>query len=144
MYQITVTKKIHAPLPEVFETVANIEGFSRAVPQIVGVEFLSEERRGVGTRFKETRIMGGKEASTILEVTEYVENERVRLVSDAGGTIWDSLFTVSSEGGATRLELTMEARPYRFFSKLITPLMKGILAKALTADMDAVKAYCET
>ncbi|MBT8396811.1 MAG: SRPBCC family protein [Gemmatimonadetes bacterium] len=145
MSQVTVTRHIEAPVQKVFQTVSNIEGFSKAVPHIVEVEFLSETRSGVGARFRETRMMGGRKASTVLEVTEYVENERVRLVSDAGGTIWDSVFSVEREGGGTILKLTMDAKPYKFLQKFLVPLMmKGFMTKALSADMDAVKEYCET
>ena len=63
--------------------------------------FLSEVRTGVGTRFRETRLMHGKERSTELEVTEYVENERVRMVADTDGTVWDSVFVVSPVEGKT-------------------------------------------
>ena len=83
----------------VFRTVAHVEQFSQAVPGILRVEFLSEVKSGVGARFRETRMMMGREASTELEVTEYVENERVRIVSEAGGALWDTVFTVVRRTG---------------------------------------------
>ena len=139
------SRTIDAPVEAVFETVADISNFSRAVPHITRVEFLTERRVGAGTRFRETRLMRGREATTELEVTEYERNERVRMVADAGGTVWDSLFTVTpvGDGGSTRLDLVMEARPYRFMSRLLVPLMKGVVAKAVAADMEAVKAWLE-
>lgn len=143
MGQIKVTKTINASVEKVFETVAHIDGFSEAVPHIVKVEFLTEQKTGVGAKFRETRIMGKREATTVLEVTEYVENERIRLVSDAGGTIWDSVFTVRPAGEGTTLELSMESRPYKLLAKLVNPMIKGVLTRALGSDMDAVKAYCE-
>lgn len=87
--------------------------------------------------------MRGREATTELEVTEFVENEHIRIVSDTHGTIWDSVFAVNQVDGQTGLTLTMEARPYKFLPKLITPMMQGMLQKALERDMDAVKAHCE-
>ena len=105
MPSLTVTKEIGAPPDLVFATVADIENFSQAVPHIVDVEILSETRRGVGTRFRETRLMGGKEATAEMEVTEYVEGDRVRIVSDTGGTVWDSVFTV---GPASPEELSRQ------------------------------------
>ena len=143
MGQYRVTRTINAPVGRVFETVANIEGFSEAVPDIVGVEFLSEQRRGLGAKFKETRIMKGREVSSVLEVTEYIENERVRLVSDQGGTVWDSAFTLRPSGDQTLLELTMDARPYKLLARFVNLMIKPVLTKALASDMDAVKAYCE-
>ena len=143
MSSTKVTRLIDAPVDVVFRTVAQIENFSKAVPHIVNVEFVSDVRVGVGARFRETRLMMGREASTVLEVTEYVENERIRLVSDEGGTVWDSVFTVSSVNGGTELTLEMEARPYTFKARILTPLIKGVVRRGVTSDMDAVKEYCE-
>ncbi len=145
MTRTTVSTTILAPVDAVFDLIADPVNYTRAVPQITKVEFLTEQRSGVGTRFRETREMGSREAATELEVIEYVKNERVRMVSDAGGTIWDSVFTVTptGDGGATELQLVMEARPYRLLARVVVPLTKRIVAKAVTGDMDAVKAYLE-
>lgn len=144
MTQTTITRTIDAPLEDVFNTVADISQFSEAIPHIVKIEFLTESKTGVGTRFRETRVMKGKEVATELEVTEYVENDRVRMVADSHGTVWDSLFTVKSENGKTNLTLIMEARAYQFLPRLMNPLIKGMVAKAVGMDMDMVKAHCES
>lgn len=144
MSRVTVTKTINAPLEFVFRTVAEIENFSKAIPHIVKVEFLSENKTGIGAKFRETRIMMGKEASTVLEVTEYSENERIRLVSDESGTIWDSLFTVKTVDDATELTLVMEARPYKTMARILNPFTAFMVRKGVVSDMDAVKQYCET
>ena len=145
MTHTKLSRTIRAPTATVFETVANATNYTKAVPEIVEVEFLGDQRSGVGTRFRETRLMGRRQAATELEVTEYVANERIRMVSDAGGTVWDSLFTVTpvEDGDATRLDLVMEARPYRLLSRIMVPLMKRAVAKAVAGDMDAVKAHLE-
>ena len=143
MSRTTVTRVIDAPLGFVFRTVAEIDNFSNAISHIVDVEFLSDIHVGVGARFRETRSMMGREASTVLEVTEYVENARIRLVSDEGGTVWDSVFEVETVDQGTALTLTMDARPYTFRARIITPLIKPVVRRGLVNDMDAVKEYCE-
>lgn len=143
MHRISVTKQIDAPTERVFETISDIRNFSKAIADIINVEFLTEQKYGAGTKFKETRNMNGRETSTVLEVTELEENNFIRLVSDAGGTVWDSVFRVKEKEGGTELILEMEARPYKFLAKIITPLMKGFMRKALEKDMEAVKNYCE-
>ncbi len=145
MTRTELSRTIDAPVAVVFSTVADISNYSKAVPHIVNVEFLSEVKTGVGTRFRETRKMGGRSATSELEVIEFVPNERLRIVSDQGGTVWDTVFTVASaeDGRATRLDLAMEARPHRFLARLLTPLIKGFVAKAIAADLDAVKTYAE-
>ena len=143
MATTTVSRIIRAPIEKVFDTIAHIESFSKALPNIVSVEFLSEQRKGVGTRFRETRLMGKRKASTELEVTEYVENERIRLVSDQGGTIWDTVFTVQPAAEGVELKMVMDANAYRVLAKLLNPLIKGMIARFIEKDMDAVKTYCE-
>lgn len=136
-------RTIDAPVELVFATVSDIRNFSQAVPHIVDVEFLSEQQSGVGTRFRETRLMGKRKASSVLEVTEWSENESVRYVSDQGGTIWDTVFRVRDTGAGTELSLTMEARAYRWLARCFNPLIRGMVAKAIEGDMDAIKSYCE-
>ena len=64
MAQYAATRTIDAPPDRVFRTVAHIDHFREAVPHITNVEYLSETQTGVGTRFRETRVMRGREAST--------------------------------------------------------------------------------
>lgn len=144
MGRTTVTREIRAPLARVFDVIAHIENFRKAIPHIVEVEFLSDTRRGVGARFRETRLMGKRRATVELEVTEYVANQHVRLVSEAGGTCWDTLFRVK-QVAPDRVELTlvMDATPRNFFARVINPLIAGMIRKAVEADMDAVKKFCE-
>ena len=146
MTRTNLVRTISAPASAVFDIIADPVNYTKAVPHITKVEFLTDQRSGVGTRFRETREMRGREAATELEVTEYVVNERVRLVSRAGGTVWDSVFTVTptEDFRDTRLDLVMEARPYRLLARVFVPLMKGVVAKAVAGDMDAVKAYLES
>jgi len=139
----TVARTINAPVERVFDTIAHIENFSKAVKGIVNMEFLSETKRGAGTRFRETRLMHGKEASTELEVKEYVENDYIRIVADSHGTLWDTVFTVKAVDGGSQLDMVMEAKARDVKAKMMNTLMKGMLQKALESDMDAVKAYCE-
>ncbi len=143
MNQTTIHRLINAPVEVVFDTVAHTDNFRKAIPHILDVEFLSTIRTGVGARFRETRDMNGRKATVELEVTEYEENKLVRLVSDAGGTIWDTVFTTEASGEDTNLSMIMDARPYKLLAKLMNPLIKGMIQKSVEKDMDAVKEYCE-
>ncbi len=140
---IVSTQIIDAPVERVFRTIAHIEEFSKVVPYIVKVEFLSEKESGPGTRFREMRLMNGKHVAIELEVTQYVENERIRLVSDSGGTVWDTLFTVKAVEEGTELTMSMEGRAYKLMSRLMNLLIAPIVRKGVQRDMDAVKAYCQ-
>ncbi len=101
MSRFTTSRTINAPLDRIFETISDINNYSKAVPHVTKAEILSEVQAGVGTRFRETRVMDGKETTTELEVTEYAKNDCIRMVADSHGTVWDSLFTVKSVEGKT-------------------------------------------
>jgi uncharacterized protein YndB with AHSA1/START domain len=144
MTSMTVTRTIKAPVEVVFRTVADIRQFAKACQHIVKFEFLSDVQTGVGTRFRETRLLNGKEFTTELEVTEFRDNERIRIVADSHGTVWDTLFTVQPASGQTLLTMTMEGKDYKWTAKIINWLIRGMVKKGVERDMDLVKAYCES
>ena len=143
MRTIVVTRSIAAPIEKVFDVISGPEGFSKAVPHIKKIEFLTEQKSGAGTRFKETRLMGKREHTVELAITEFVENERVRMVSDAGGTIWDSVFTLSPKGDQVEMRMAMEAKPHKFMAKVMNFLIRSMVVKGVEADMDCIKKFCE-
>jgi hypothetical protein len=143
LVQINITRIINAPVDVVFSTIADIRQFSKAIPHIVDFEILSDVKSGVGTRFCEVRLMRGKEAWTALEITEYIQDERVRIVADSHGTVWDTVFSVKAANGKTELVITMSAKAHKFLPKMINPLVKGIIKKAIAKDMDFVKVFCQ-
>lgn len=144
MSRITVTRTINAPPELVFTTVADIRQFSKAVPGIVKYEFLAEVQSGIGTRFRQTRLINGKEGTTELEVTEFVANNRIRLVTDdQHGTVWDTVFAVTTENGRTVLTMTMDANSHKWMAKIFLFFIMGMVRRAVESDMDSVKAFCE-
>ncbi len=143
MARTVVTRLIDAPIDVVFLAVADIREFSQAVPEVVRFEFLSEVRSGVGTRFRETRVMKGRESTTELEVTEYRPNEHVRMVAQGQGTVWDTVFQVQPADGQTQLTVTMDARSNKLLPRIMNYLIRGMIQKAIEGNMDSVKAFCE-
>ncbi len=143
MTKRSTSRQINAPAAAVFDAVADIEKFPEKSADIVSVELLTEQKKGVGARFRETRRMGKREGTTELECTEYVENERVRFVADQGGTVWDSVYTIKENADGTLLTLEMDARPHKLLAKIVVPFIVGMISKAVEKDMDAVKDYCE-
>lgn len=143
MTKRSTSRQIKAPVAVVFDAITDIKKFPEKSADIVSVELLTEQEKGVGTRFRETRRMGKREGTTELHCTEYVENERVRFVTDQGGIVWDSVYTTKADGEGTVLTLEMDSRPHKFMAKIVLPIIMGALSKAVEKDMDAVKAYCE-
>lgn len=144
MREIRITRMIDAPVEQVFRSVAHAEEFAQGVDEILRVEFLSEQRTGVGTRFAETRVVNGREATVELEVREYEPGERVRIISDEGGTVWDTTFRVRPLERGAELEMRMEARPHKLWARVLNLFIAGMVRRAVERDMDAVTAHCES
>ena len=143
MKTISTTRKINASPARVFAVVAHLDEWSDALPHVIKFEFLTEQKSGVGTRFCETRLMGKSEAVTELEVTEYTQDERIRLVGDSHGAEWDTVWTVEADGEGSVLKIDMDARSYKLMAKIMNKLFRGMIAKAVEKDVDLIKAYCE-
>ncbi len=139
-----VKRSIAAPVDVVFRAVADVNQFSQALQHIVKVEFLSETKTGLGTRFRETRLLHGKENTTELHVTEFVENDHVRLVADSQGTVWDTVFTVRPADEKTLLTMRMDAHSKSLATRALVFLISGLVRRAIEKDLDAVKAFCES
>jgi len=143
MTEVNVTRMIDAAPAAVFAALSDVEGLPTVFPVVVRVEFLSDTRSGVGTRFREVRLMKGKESETELEVTEYDSPSHVRMVADSHGTVWDSIFTVRAAGRRTQVVINMEARAHKLLPRLLNPLMRRLFAKGVADHADALKIYCE-
>lgn len=140
MTEFTARRLIEAPAADVFEVVAHAEHFAAVVPHIESIEFLSEQRRGVGARFREKRLLKRREATTELEVTGYEPPRLVRLVADEGGTVWDSTFTLTpgSDGATTEVEIVMTATAYTWSARILNPLLRRLITGGLEDDLLAV------
>ncbi len=143
MPQTSAKLLIDASLERVFSAIAEIKNLPEAHPDVIHIEFLSEQKSGLGTRFCETRKMGKKEMKTELEVTEFKANQQLRMVTDSNGTVWDSLFTVRAQTKGVELSIVMDARAHQLLPRLLNPLMMGIYRKGLVRHLEALKNYCE-
>lgn len=65
MKPVVVSRTIAAPIDLVFQTISDPRNFQAAVPHIKQVEFLTDQQSGVGTKFRETRVMQGREDSVV-------------------------------------------------------------------------------
>jgi len=140
---VTVVRNISAPPDAVFHTVADPERFTKAIVGVTRLEFLTKTTSGVGTRFRQTRLMKGKPSTMDFEITEYVENQRVRIVNQTHGTVWDSVFTIEPEGATTRLTMRMDAKTEQRAVRFMLPFVCFLVRKAVGVDLDDVKAACE-
>lgn len=147
MGQMTFTKHINAPIERVFELASDFASAPQRIAGIHKVEMLTDGPVGVGTKFKETRIMMKKEATETMEVLAFDRPRGYTLGAYSCGTQYESTFDFVPEGGGTKMTMTFKYTPKSFFAKLFSPLaglMAGMVRKLVEQDMEDIKKTAES
>ena len=140
--------RIKATPERVLEAITDLESWQHWMPNFVAVEKLTEGDFGVGTEWKETRKMFGKEASEVFEVMAFDPPGRMSLRVDGakgatgkGEFLFD--YELHSDQGKTLLQMTSEIIMPGLFANLIGKLFFGSFKKACKKDLMALKDYVE-
>ena len=146
MAPITTSKQIAAPVELVFDVLSNIPEAADTVSAITQIEMLSSGDMGVGTRWKETRVIFGKESTEEMGFTEFERPHRYVVEADSCGCHYRTEFTFQSQPDSTIVTMVLTSKPQTIFAKLMSPLgffMKGMMVKCLEQDLEDAKQACE-
>lgn len=144
--EIRLSQFVKAPVDKVFEVFSDISQAEARVEGITRIEMLSDVTRGVGTRWRETRSMFGREATEEMEITALVPNQSYEVVSESRGANYHTIYTFQPKADGTQVDLVFSATPITWPAKLMMPLgylFQGTARKLLQADMDDLKQFCE-
>ncbi|MGH7149210.1 MAG: SRPBCC family protein [Planctomycetota bacterium] len=146
MPRLTVTKDIAAFPEKVFQAAADFRGAPGRIRGIKRIEVLTEGPVRVGTRFKETRKMFGKEATETMEVVAFDPPNGYTLACESHGCRYRTEFRFKGNAGGTRVEMAFEATPLTFLAKamgfLMAPMIKSV-SKLVDQDLKDLKASVE-
>ena len=147
MTKIEITKRIDAPAHEVFARATDFENAAAAIEGITKIEMLTDGPVGVGTRFRETRILFKRECTETMEVTEFEPPRRYVLGAGGCGCEYRTEMRCDAQGpNATDLTMKFEARPLTFMGKIMSfvfrPMMKKMV-KLCAKDLDDLKQSIE-
>ncbi len=138
---------ITCPAALVFAIASDVERFKERAPAIVGLEILSETRSGLGTRWKETRMMFGKSASETMEITEWRPPHEYVVGAESCGCRYRTVIRVVPTATGSRLEAEFTAEGTtlvrRVMGAIMLPLMRGMMRKMFMADFEGLKRACE-
>lgn len=145
--RMTFRSHIAAPRGEVFSAYTDLERMAERIPGIQGVEVLTDGPVGVGTRFKETRIMFKREATEEMAFTAYDAPNGFTLECDSCGARFVSVHRFTDKDGGTLVELDLSSKATSLGAKLFAPLgflFSGTMKKAIQKDLDDMKAHVES
>jgi carbon monoxide dehydrogenase subunit G len=146
--EFTVRKEIAASPERVFSALKDLDAASKWMPNLVGIEKLSPGKFGVGTKWRETRRMFGREASELFEVTSLEPNKSLELYVDgtqgsAKRGHYRFRYRLEPAGGKTALTMEAEIGGMGFLLELFGRLMLGSFKKAIVSDLEAMAGYIE-
>lgn len=148
MSNLNIECWIDAKPERVFQVVTDIANLPEHVEAIQSVEVLTDGPVGVGTRFRETRIMLKREASEEMEFTSFDPPKAFTLEANSRGAKYITTYTIEPQNNGTLLSITFDATAAspvaRVASALLMPFLKGAIRRAVEADLENFKHVAET
>jgi hypothetical protein len=146
--KVTVDVNIKGSKEAIWRAITDIEGSVNRISGIQKVEVLEKpENTFIGFKWRETRIMFGKEATEIMWVTEAEENKGYKTRAESHGAVYISSFDIEEKEDGCILAMGFESQAVslggRIMDKVFGKMMKGATEKDLRKDLEDIKASVE-
>lgn len=146
--KVSVDVAINGTKEAIWQVITDIEGAVERIEGIQKVEVLEKpDDSFVGFKWRETRIMFGKEATEVMWVTDAEENKGYQTRAESHGAIYISTFTIEEKEDHCVLTMGFESQVVsiggRLMDKVFGKMMKGATEKDLRKDLEDIKAYIE-
>ena len=147
--ELSVFVEIEKPLEDVWKAIIDFKNCSNFIEGIVKLEIIDEPKDTlIGFKWKETRVMFGKEATETMWITDYVENEYYQTRAESHGSIYISRLSIERVEKHTKLTMSFSAEAQTYFVKIFSLCMgfviKGSMKKALVKDLNDIKTHVES
>jgi len=146
MAKFLMSEHVNAPPEVVFEVASDFRRAAQHIQGIESLEVLTEGPIGVGTRFRETRVMLGKSSTEEMEITEFDAPRRYVVECDSCGGHFRAEYRFIGDIAGTHVRLEFDTYPISFVAKLMSPLSKlmmGPMKKCIGADLEDLKSVAE-
>src|SRR5262247_1500316 len=145
---VEVQVTINGSKAATWAAITNIENASELISGIEDIEVLEKPATGlVGLRWRETRMLFGKPATTEKWITEAAENQFYKTRAESDGFVFLSTTSISESSGGTTLTSSHVTEPQSIVARLMSIpmglLFKGVAKKALLQDLNDMKAAVE-
>jgi Polyketide cyclase / dehydrase and lipid transport len=148
MTGFTVTKHVATPVEVVFDVASDLAHAAEHVLGIEKIELLTPGPVGVGTKWRETRRMMGREATETLEIKAFDRPRSYTVGCESCGCYFETVFRFEPQAGGTDVTLDVRTKSLTFMAKLMSPigkLMMGkVMRKCMDDDLEDVKRVAES
>ncbi|WP_424981086.1 SRPBCC family protein [Maritalea sp. S77] len=146
MPTITVSEQFNCPPETAFAVITDFENLADFIDGVVKVKLLTDGPLAIGTRFRETRVILGREAEEEMEVIELQLPTSITLYAFSHGTEYHSTYTLEPNATGTKVTLEFRAQPKTFMAKVMSAVfsrMVGQVADMLQKDLHDAKIEAE-
>ncbi|MFM9588388.1 SRPBCC family protein [Streptomyces scabiei] len=145
---VVVERRVGASQGRVWEALTDLRRMDRMLGGVTRVEVLTDGVFGVGTRWRETRRMFGKDATEEMWVTVSEPPERYVVEAESHGSRYVSQWLLRADGpGSTTILLTFSAEPTGavagLLAKVMGPIGARAVRRAVAKDLDDVARWVE-
>lgn len=147
---LTLERSIDAPTDAVWRVLTDLEGTAAVLSGVTRVERLAGAGYSIGTRWRETRTMLGREATEEMEVVGIEPGRSTTIAAESHGMRYRTEFTLEPTGGAGTLLRMRFSGAYespswiqRAAAKLTARLGMAATRKAMEQDLADIAAAAE-
>lgn len=147
MRPVVVLEQITAPIETVFHMASDVPHFAENITDILQIEQLTKGPVQLGTKWRETRIVFGKEATEEMEFTKFDPPNSYEVSAESHGSKYLTVFQFTQNENQTHIVVTFSTTPQTVFARFINfimgSFMSRMISKCLTQDLLEIKTKLE-
>lgn len=144
---ITVTEEINAPREQVWRLITDIDSWMDTISGIDAIKVLNRPESGVvGLKWRETRVLFGKEAVETMWISAAEPNRWYETTAENHGAIYKTRLSLDDSNEKTALTMDFSAKPTTVVSKIMSMvgfMFNGTIRKMLQKDLNDIREVAE-
>jgi carbon monoxide dehydrogenase subunit G len=149
MSELSVSRDVSVSPEELWGLITDLDRSPNVISAVTSVERLDDGAGfEVGTKWRETRLIFGRESTEVLEVTEMDQGRSYTVEADSGGAHYRSVITVEPAPAGSTITITFGAEAAGAVSKVLAGtigrLFDGGTRQALVQDLDDIAVVAES
>lgn len=136
MPNVTASRRVDAPVERVWSVATDLSRATDVLSAVTRIELLTDGPFGVGTRWRETRRMFGKEATEEMWVTACDPAHGYTVEADSSGAHYVSTFTFTPVAEVTDVTLSFDARPYGRLRRVTAGVLGVVMTRPIAGQLN--------
>lgn len=145
--KIEVSENINAPRERIWHIITDFDTWADTISNIVAVEVIDKPESGVvGLKWRETRLMFGKEADETMWITAAEPNNWYETRAENHGAIYTTRLSLEESGDSVTLTMTFSSKATTIVAKLMSIMgfaFQGTMRKLLQEDLADIRRAAE-